>query len=82
MKLQGYTTEELRAELSRRYAEKKAADALKPRCRNCKHLKDLGCGYMKGLRCMARTYVMHGQTWNYQVTRSGHCDKFEPKEEL
>ena len=78
--LDAYTTDELRAELSRRYKEKKAADALKPRCRNCKHFKDLGFGFMKGLRCMARTYVMHGKTWNYQATRSGHCDKFEPKE--
>jgi hypothetical protein len=80
MGLSEYSTEELRAELSRRYAEKKAADALKPRCRNCKHFKDLGYGFMKGLCCMARTYVMYGKTWNYHVTRSGHCDKFELKE--
>lgn len=80
MKLSEYTTEELRAEIGRRYAAKKAADALKPRCRNCKHCADLGFGYMKGLRCMARTFVMKGRTWNYCVSPSGHCDKFEPKE--
>lgn len=80
MELNEYTTEELRAELRRRYAEKKAADALKPRCRNCANV--ILDGPYLGLwgRCRVRTYVRKGRTYNYCVSPSGHCEKFKTKE--
>lgn len=80
MELSEYTTEELRAELSRRYKEKKAADALKPRCRNCKYLmRETIGGWFVATRCGARTYKLRGRDTHYCVRPSGHCDKFEKK---
>ena len=42
MELKDYTTEELRAELKRRYAEEKAKKASILRCRMCKHWGEIG----------------------------------------
>lgn len=79
-KLDEYTDGELRAELKRRYAEKKAADALKPRCRNCKHLMRETIGsWFVATRCGARTYKLRGRDTHYCVKLSGHCEKWEPK---
>ena len=80
MELSEYTTEELRAELKRRHSEKRAADALKPRCRNCKHLMREPIGeWFVSTRCGARTYKLRGRDVHYCVSLSGHCDKFERK---
>lgn len=78
--LKDYTTDELRAEISRRYKEKKAADALKPRCRNCANVILDGPYLGMWGRCRVRTYVRKGRTYYYCVSPSGHCEKFEPKE--
>lgn len=79
MELKDYTTEELRAEIKRRYELEKEAKKKEPRCRNCKHLMNhphVRGMYLCGARTWGKTYTRH-----YCVKLcTKACDKFELKD--
>lgn len=80
MELSEYTTEELRAELSRRYAALKEARQNEPRCRNCVHCRP-NPTFPQFFQCVARTwgkkYVRNYCVKPYQKV----CELYERKEE-
>lgn len=81
MELKDYTTEELRAEIKRRYALKKEEDKKKLRCRNCLHCKQHPYGFNVFL-CDTRTWGKK-RPRNYCVKPSTPaCEKFENKHTL
>jgi len=84
MELKDYTTEQLKAELKRRYEEKKAlkAEEMKTalRCRNCVHCVNYP-NWTNLYHCEVRTCGKK-IVRNYCVRPSQKaCDKFERKEE-
>lgn len=86
MELKDYTTEELRAEISRRYAAKKAERDAVPRCRLCKHFGMITY-YGKPMteRLRGETSCKFHKTKNgrYYITHQPSqlaCEHFERKE--
>lgn len=78
MELSDYTTEELRAELSRRYAVQKEARQNESRCRNCVHCRPYPI-FTQFFQCAARTL---GKIYVYGVKPyQKACKLYERKEE-
>ncbi len=79
MELKDYTTEELRAEIKRRYELEQEAKKKVPRCRNCKYLMrhpQVSTMYLCEVRTWGKTYTRH-----YCVKLcTKACDKFELKD--
>lgn len=78
MKLEEYTTEQLKKELKRRNEEKHKEKNNELRCRNCIHI-------IKNPK-FDRTYLCNARTWGKKITYNytikpyfKACDKFEKK---
>lgn len=89
MELRDYTTEELRAELKRRYAEEKAKKESILRCRMCKHWGAVDYWgnpghYFKGdtSRPCRFFHTKNGKNYRCHNASQLACDNFERKEEL
>lgn len=81
MKLEDYTTEQLKSELKRRAEVARKEKMSVSRCRNCKHLLIREKNWYTFYECSIRTYSMKGHEYNYSVKLSQKaCDKYERKE--
>lgn len=80
--LQSYSDKELRDDLKRRIAERKAANAVK-RCRDCKHCGEGCCNHSSRYKtsvCFLKPKPQFGANRYYATLHSRKaCEKFEPK---
>lgn len=88
MELRDYTTEELRAELKRRYAEERAKRESVLRCRMCKHWGSIDYWgspghYLKGDTSRPCRFfpTKNGKYYRCHNASQLACDNFERKEE-
>ena len=85
--LKGFTTDELRAELKRRNAEKKAKKESILRCRMCKHWGEIDywgnpTNYTVGKNCSCVFFkTKNGKYYRCHNASQLACDHFERKEE-
>lgn len=76
MGLENYTTEELKAEISRRKSLAKMGAESIMRCKHCEHCKDIGYGT---LRCAVRTWGKKIK-YHYAISKSQKaCELFQNK---
>ena len=91
MKLKDYTTEELKSELKRRFAEEKAKKESILRCRMCKHWGEINCWgdpilvnhlYSYGDSRPCRFFKTKNRKY-YRCHRASElaCENFERKED-
>lgn len=82
MELKDYTTEQLKAELKRRYEAKKQESLSVPRCRNCKHFVEEQMNWWVKQTCSVRTFIQKGKEHHYIVKPSNKaCNQYERKED-
>ena len=87
MELKDYTTEELKAEISRRYAAKKAERDAIPRCRMCVHFGEITYygkpvvydGYTRETSCQFHK-TKNGRYYRTHQPSQPACEHFERKE--